>query len=171
MMFPVIAVHLSFVPPSGHLLTFPLPPCLFCNLVCLTDCEITTTLVQIYFPVESYEVLRRALDERLQEYNESNAEMNLELFDDAMEHVCRISRILSYPRGNALLVGVGGSGKQSLARLASFIWGYDVHSIVVRAGYSMSDFRADVQLMYRKVRPPSPAFFSCILVGWMDCAA
>ena len=115
----------------------------------------------IYFPVESYEVLRRALDERLQEYNESNAEMNLELFDDAMEHVCRISRILSYPRGNALLVGVGGSGKQSLARLASFIWGYDVHSIVVRAGYSMSDFRADVQLMYRKaaIKPGTPRTF------------
>ncbi|XP_004857611.1 dynein heavy chain 9, axonemal isoform X1 [Heterocephalus glaber] len=97
-----------------------------------------------YMPVQSWEVLTQTLAEALENHNEVNTVMDLVLFEDAMCHVCRISRILESPRGNALLVGVGGSGKQSLTRLAAFVSSMDVFQITLRKGYQIPDFKVDL---------------------------
>ncbi|XP_032221173.2 dynein beta chain, ciliary [Nematostella vectensis] len=97
-----------------------------------------------YLAVPDWEVLSKLLTEALENYNEVNAVMNLVLFEDAMQHVCRINRILESPRGNALLVGVGGSGKQSLARLAAFISALEVFQITLRKGYGIPDMKLEL---------------------------
>lgn len=56
------------------------------------------------------------------EYNvETSGKLELVFFKEAIQHILRISRILVLPRGNAMLIGVGGSGKQSLSKLSAFI--------------------------------------------------
>jgi dynein heavy chain len=47
-------------------------------------------------------------------------------------------------------VGVGGSGKQSLSRLSSFICQYLTTSIIISSTYSMNDLKTDLQGMYMK---------------------
>lgn len=103
-----------------------------------------------YLPVVGWPELNKILVEALDNYNELNAAMNLVMFEDAMMHVCRINRILESPRGNALLIGVGGSGKQSLSRLAASISSLEVFQISLKKGYAIPDLKADLAALYRK---------------------
>ncbi|TNN81601.1 Dynein heavy chain 9, axonemal [Liparis tanakae] len=103
-----------------------------------------------YMAAESWSCLNKTLLEVLDSYNEVNATLNLVLFEDAMAHICRINRILESPRGNALLVGVGGSGKQSLTRLAAFIANLEVFQITLRKGYNIVDLKSDLASLYMK---------------------
>ncbi|KAF0872101.1 DYH10 protein, partial [Crocuta crocuta] len=106
---------------------------------------------RIYEDIQDYEAAKALFQEILEEYNESNTKMNLVLFDDALEHLTRVHRIIRMDRGHALLVGVGGSGKQSLARLAAFTAGYEVFEILLSRGYSENNFREDLKNLYLKL--------------------
>ncbi|XP_076453714.1 LOW QUALITY PROTEIN: dynein beta chain, ciliary-like [Babylonia areolata] len=103
-----------------------------------------------YMPIPGWDEINKVLVEALESYNELNAAMNLVLFEDAMMHICRINRILESPRGNALLIGVGGSGKQSLSRLAASISSLEVFQITLRKGYSIADLKTDLGALYKK---------------------
>ena len=86
------------------------------------------------------------LVESLDEYNVSFASrMELVFFNDAVHHVSRISRVLAQPRGNALLVGVGGSGRQSLTRMASFIADYKCRQIEITRGYGKNEWHENLK--------------------------
>ncbi|KTG04987.1 hypothetical protein cypCar_00006303 [Cyprinus carpio] len=104
-----------------------------------------------YAQVTDLEKLQKILMDALEHYNELYSDMNLVLFEEAMQHICRISRILESPVGNALLIGVGGSGKQSLCRLAAFLSVLEVFQITLRKGYGISDLRSDIAALYIKV--------------------
>eukprot|EP00796_Vickermania_ingenoplastis_P008354 gene8354-5852_t len=76
----------------------------------------------IYEQMKDLSALSTRFYELLRNYNdETETKMNLVLFLDAIEHVCRISRVLRMPNGHCLLLGVGGSGRKSLTRLACYL--------------------------------------------------
>lgn len=77
---------------------------------------------RIYEEIVNIEKFKSVLVENLMDFNMVyNKDMHIIFFMDAIEHITRIARILRFERGNALLVGVSGMGKQSLTKLASHI--------------------------------------------------
>jgi dynein heavy chain len=102
------------------------------------------------YDMSSFDNVTKNVREALVDHNSEKVEMNLVLFQDAIKHVCRITRIITNTAGHALLVGVGGSGKQSLSKLAAFIKSYNVFSITVSKEYSMTDLKTDLQDLYNK---------------------
>lgn len=73
-----------------------------------------------YIEMVDHSQVIRVCEANLEDYNQLNStRMNLVLFMDAIIHLCRLSRIIRQPKGNALLLGLGGSGRQSLSRLAA----------------------------------------------------
>jgi dynein heavy chain len=106
---------------------------------------------RVYEELSSFATVKTAFDSMLESYNSDHSQMNLVLFEDALEHLLRIHRILRMSRGHALLVGVGGSGRQSLTRLATYVAGYDLFEITLSRGYGELEFREDLKTLFNKV--------------------
>ncbi|EDV25795.1 uncharacterized protein TRIADDRAFT_23475 [Trichoplax adhaerens] len=106
---------------------------------------------QIYEDMTDFANLKQCLENQLEDHNmEPGAiAMDLVLFRDAVEHVCRIIRVIRQPRGNMLLLGIGGSGRRSLTRLVSYILNYQVFQVEVTRHYRSADFREDIRKLYR----------------------
>uniref|UniRef100_UPI00398F6457 dynein axonemal heavy chain 6 isoform X2 n=1 Tax=Pristiophorus japonicus TaxID=55135 RepID=UPI00398F6457 len=104
---------------------------------------------RLYEDLKNYEKVKSTLRDYMDDYNmTSPKEMKLVFFQDAVEHVSRIARIIRQERGNALLVGIGGTGKQSLTRLAAHVCNYKCFQIELSRGYNYESFHEDLRKLY-----------------------
>lgn len=113
----------------------------------------------------SYKLVRILATAALDKYNELSKVKckeqlklaplkNIVLFDDALQHLIRLHRIIRMPRGCALLIGYGGSGRRSLTRLATFMAGYKIFEIQLARNYGEDEFKADLQRLYKEYLAP-----------------
>jgi dynein heavy chain len=102
-----------------------------------------------YNMLSETEKLIPRLDTFLEMYNADNSPMNLVFFGDCIQHLSRIARVLSQQRGNAMLVGVGGSGRRSMARLGGSINEQTTFSIEITKSYREKEFHEDIRMLLR----------------------
>eukprot|EP00792_Barthelona_sp_PAP020_P008883 TRINITY_DN3255_c1_g1_i1.p1 TRINITY_DN3255_c1_g1~~TRINITY_DN3255_c1_g1_i1.p1 ORF type:complete len:3803 (+),score=1118.83 TRINITY_DN3255_c1_g1_i1:106-11514(+) len=104
-----------------------------------------------YLLSDDMQFVRHRLEELMVQHNEMSRKYKLELvlFNDAVQHLVRLTRLLKMPGGHMLLVGVGGSGKQSLTKLASFIVGNVVKQIQISKKYNRQNLLEDLQTFFK----------------------
>ena len=101
---------------------------------------------KLYSEITDTQKMVAVVEEHLEDYNASvTKKMPLTMFVDAVSHVARISRVIRQPMGNALLLGVGGSGRQSLSRLAAYMGELECFQIEITKSYGKSEWRDDLK--------------------------
>jgi len=97
-----------------------------------------------YIKVESYDEIQSKITDNMALYRaQTGKDLNLVFFQDAIKHLCRITRALRQPRGNVLLIGVGGSGRQSLTNVATFIAKCTLFQIEITKNYRDQQWKED----------------------------
>jgi dynein heavy chain len=115
------------------------------------DADADLDAPKVYEQAHTLDVLKAKMYEYQTLYNETvrGSKMDLVFFKDCIVHIVRVSRIIRMNQGNCLLVGVGGSGKQSVTRLASAIARYSVFQITLSRSYKDADLLEDIKGLYQ----------------------
>ncbi|TIA73231.1 hypothetical protein E3P91_01529 [Wallemia ichthyophaga] len=96
------------------------------------------------------EELREFVKSRLHIFEEEELDVQLVLFDDVLDNVLRIDKVLRQVQGHALLIGVSGSGKTTLSRFVAWMNGLSIFQIKVSNSYTGEDFDEDLKTVLRR---------------------
>lgn len=119
--------------------------------------------IRFYENIETYDNVKKFLNTSLEAYKDLTKQtMNLVFYDECVDHLLRIHRIIRIPNGSALLVGIGGSGKQSLTKLSTFIAKYELWSLTITSKFGEAKLREQLVVLFSKfieIKPIKPITF------------
>lgn len=95
--------------------------------------------------------LKTFLAARLRVFYEEELDVPLVVFDEVLDHVLRIDRVLRQPMGHCLLVGDAGVGKTVLSKFVSWMNGLSIFQIKAHSRYSLHDFNEDLRSVMKRV--------------------
>jgi len=99
----------------------------------------------------SREELKAFLIARLRVFYEEELDVPLVVFDEVLEHILRIDRVLRQPMGHCLLVGDAGAGKTVLSKFVSWMNGQSIFQIKAHSRYGLDEFNEDLRAVMRRV--------------------
>uniref|UniRef100_A0A8B9YYG6 Dynein axonemal heavy chain 3 n=1 Tax=Bos mutus grunniens TaxID=30521 RepID=A0A8B9YYG6_BOSMU len=135
--FPQVLIHLS---PTGKIVDDNIRSLFFGDFFKPESDQ------KIYDEITDLKQLTVVMEYYLEEFNNiSKAPMSLVMFRFAIEHISRICRVLKQDKGHLLLVGIGGSGRQSASKLSTFMNSYELYQIEITKSYSGNDWREDLK--------------------------
>ena len=101
-------------------------------------------------PKVSRQKLRDLVAAKLRTFHEEELCKPLVLFDEVLDHIVRIDRVLSQPLGHLLLVGSSGAGKTVLSKFVSWMNGLSVFQIKAGRNYDITAFENDLRLVMKR---------------------
>lgn len=120
---------------------------IFCNFV---DAN---TDNPVYQESKTNDQLRVSLGKIIEVYNGSKTggkkSLSLLLFDYFLQHLARVSRIISKANGNGLLIGLGGNGRKTIAKLATYINECQPFKIQLHKNYGKMEWLDDLRNLYK----------------------
>ncbi|KAJ9444246.1 Dynein-1-beta heavy chain [Diplonema papillatum] len=105
--------------------------------------------LKTYQEIDDIAVLKAKLEAAQAEHNENTpagtAPLELVVFNYVIQHVSRVARVLRMPRGNVMVVGLGGRGRQSTVRLATYVVEYRLAGLTQQKNYTRETWREDLR--------------------------
>ncbi|KAL5267409.1 hypothetical protein ACHWQZ_G004450 [Mnemiopsis leidyi] len=116
---------------------------------------------KVYSEIQDLDTLQETIEGYLDEYNQmSKTPMTFVPFRYAIEHVSKVARVLLQPNGHVLLAGIGGSGRSSVAKLATHVGDYQLFQIEISKNYTVQDWRGDLRsLLFKAGAAGEPTTF------------
>ncbi|CBZ49657.1 hypothetical protein NCLIV_001450 [Neospora caninum Liverpool] len=111
---------------------------------------ILTSLVTKRYEEVSREELRALLQGKLRVFNEEVFNVQLVFFNEVLEHVTRIDRVLRQPLGHLLLVGASGAGKTILTKFVAWMNGLSIFQIKAGRNYNTAAFEQDLRVVMKR---------------------
>eukprot|EP01116_Phalansterium_solitarium_P024803 TRINITY_DN91_c0_g1_i2.p1 TRINITY_DN91_c0_g1~~TRINITY_DN91_c0_g1_i2.p1 ORF type:complete len:4088 (+),score=2028.04 TRINITY_DN91_c0_g1_i2:171-12434(+) len=89
--------------------------------------------------------LKEVVTKGLTVFERDVKELHILLFNDILDHICRVDRVLNQKGGSILMVGKAGVGRRSALELAAHMLNIPLFTPAVSRNYAEKNFRADLK--------------------------
>eukprot|EP00753_Platysulcus_tardus_P014516 PLAT4386.4.p1 GENE.PLAT4386.4~~PLAT4386.4.p1 ORF type:complete len:4448 (-),score=2754.09 PLAT4386.4:79-13422(-) len=98
----------------------------------------------------SAEDFRTVVEEGLIRYEREEKDLGISLFDEVLEHIAMVDRVLARPGGSTLLVGSSGVGRRTSLTLAAHMHRMELFTPVITRDFDLKQFQAFIKEVLAK---------------------